>query len=354
MGFRRSDRPMRIFQMKTFFRNTAGGGNAGRSGRTLLAAALLLSLYSFSILSCGGKAPSQNPQELVIFHAGSLSAPFKEISHAFMEENPGVKIDLEAAGSRSCARKIVDLGRSCDVMASADYTVIDELLIPGAAKWNIKFAANEMAIVYHERSRMAGRIDSSNWYEILLDDKVAFGRSDPDSDPCGYRTVLTMKLAEKYYQVEGLAESLLAKDNRYIRPKETDLLALLESGAIDYIFLYRSVAEQHGLERLLLPGEINLNEGALADLYATVSVEISGKEPGTTIVKRGAPMIYGVTIPDNSPNPKLAEKFVEFLLDPRKGMAIMERNGQPSVVPAVSDSYGEIPPPLKKFALPPG
>lgn len=276
----------------------------------------------------------------------------REMADVFERENPGVEVMLESAGSRACARKITDLGRACDMMASADYTVIDELLIPEYASWNIKFAANEMAIVYHESSRMAGEIDEGNWHEILMRDDVAYGRSDPDSDPCGYRTVLTAKLAEIHYGVEGLALRFLEKDREYIRPKETDLLALLETNAIDYIFLYRSVAEQHGLEYLLLPDEINLKKPDLADHYATVSVDVSGKEPGTYITKRGAPMVYGVTIPSNAPDPELALGFVVFLLDREKGLEIMERNGQPALVPSPTDTYDKLPGELRGYALP--
>ena len=237
-------------------------------------------------------------------------------------------------------------------MASADYTVIDELLIPDHAAWNIKFAANEMTIVYHESSRMADRIGADNWHEVLLMENISFGRSDPNSDPCGYRTVLTAKLAEIHYGIDGLAERLLGKDNEYIRPKETDLLALLETNAIDYIFLYRSVAEQHGLEYVILPDEINLKKPELADRYAAVSVEVSGREPGTHITKTGAPMVYGITIPGNAPNPELAVRFVAFLLDGSKGLAIMERNGQPSLVPSPTDTYDRLPEELKGYALP--
>ncbi len=288
--------------------------------------------------------------ELVISHAGSLAVPFKEIAKAFNKEHPNVKVLREAAGSRACARKISDLGRRCDVMASADYTVIDTLLVPEHAQWNIKFATNEMTIVYHEKSRGSADIRADNWHRVLLRNDVAFGRSDPNADPCGYRAVLTVKLAEKHYRIPGLAAKLLAKDRKYLRPKETDLLALLEAGEIDYIFLYRSVAEQHKLKRLLLPDEINLKKPELSGFYKTASVEISGKKPGTKITKKGAPMVYGVTIPRNAPNPRAALAFVAFLLDEKKGMAIMAKNGQPSAVPSPTDTFDKIPQPLRKFA----
>ena len=87
-------------------------------------------------------------EKLIVFHAGSLAVPFAEIEQEFEKQYPGADVLREVSGSRTCARKIVDLGRECDVIASADYTVIDELLIPEYAEENIKFATNEMVIMY--------------------------------------------------------------------------------------------------------------------------------------------------------------------------------------------------------------
>ncbi|NPA44122.1 MAG: tungstate ABC transporter substrate-binding protein WtpA [Chlorobi bacterium] len=314
----------------------------------------LLLLLSILFFSCNEENKSEEKkvekQELIVFHAGSLSVPFKEIAKEFEKENPNVKVLLEPDGSRKCARKITDLHKECDVMASADYTVIDKLLIPDFADWNIKFASNEMTIVYHDASRRANEINKDNWIDILLKDDVAYGRSDPNSDPCGYRAVLTCKLAEKFYNRKGIADKILAKDNNYIRPKETDLLSLLESNTIDYIFLYRSVAQQHALKYLILQDSINLKLPELKDYYSTVKTEITGKKPGEMITKKGAPMVYGITIPKNAPNYNLAVKFVQFILEKDKGMKIMEEKGQPSLVPSTSETYDKIPDTLKKFA----
>jgi len=319
--------------------------------RALYLIGLLLAVV---VAGCGRK-PSAGGEgdisgELVIFHAGSLAVPFKEIASAFEKDNPGIKVLREAAGSRACARKISDLGRPCDVMASADYTVIDTLLIPEHADWNIRFATNEMTVVYHKASKGSGGINSGNWHEVLMREDVRFGRSDPNADPCGYRAVLTMQLAEKHYGTAGLARKMLQKDVGYIRPKETDLLALLEANEIDYIFLYRSVAEQHGLDRVLLPDEVNLKKPGLAATYKVASVDISGKKPGETVTKRGAPMVYGVTIPRNAPNPDAALAFVKFLLASAKGMAVMEKKGQLSAVPSFTDTYDKIPEQLRRYA----
>ena len=296
--------------------------------------------------------PSEVSGQLIIFHAGSLAVPFKQICDEFKRLHPKVEIVREAAGSRLCARKITDLHRCCDIIASADYTVIDTLLIPEYAEWNIQFASNEMVIAFREGAHRAEKISKDNWHDILLDKRVAFGRSDPDADPCGYRTVLMITLAERFCDRPGLTDKMLAKDRRYIRPKEVDLLALLEVGELDYIFIYRSVAEQYELEYLILPDEINLKKTEFADFYKSASIRLTGKKPGTFITKAGAPIIYGVSIPRNAPNRALALTFLAFLLDADKGGAILERNGQTIVVPAPTETFDKLPESLKVFALP--
>lgn len=265
--------------------------------------------------------------DLIIFHAGSLSVPFKEITDSFKNIYPEVNILMEAAGSKTCARKISDLNKRCDVFASADINVIENMLIPKWADTAYPFASNSLAIVYTDKSKYADKINGDNWYNILAKSEVRTGRSDPYSDPCGVRAVLTVKLAEIYYKQDNLAEILLSKDLKYMRPKETDLLALLETGTIDYIYLYKSVAKQHNLKYLELPNQINLSNDDFNEFYSTVYVETAGKTDGEKVREYGTAMVYGITIPKTCENYNAAKAFLEFVLS-EKGQEIMRRNGQ--------------------------
>ena len=285
------------------------------------------------LLSFSGLVSAETYGKLIIFNAGSLAIPFKEISEAFNKKYPDVKVYREASGSRTCARKITDLKKPCDVMASADYTVIENLLLPDYADWNISFATNEMAIMHMKDSKYAKEINGTNWHEILLRKGVEYGHSDPNCDPCGYRSQLVWQLAEKYYRVPGLYEKL--RENcppRNVRPKETDLIALLEAGEIDYLFIYRSVCEQHHMPFVILPDEINLKSADHWLFYKQASIKITGKRPGEFIQKTGKPMVYGITVPKNAPNKEAAIAFVAFVVGP-DGQTIMRRNGQPPVSP---------------------
>ena len=278
---------------------------------------------------CGKRGGDGADSELVIFHAGSLSVPFAKLAKIYEARYPDVKVLAESAGSRHCARKVSELGRRCDVLASADYKVVENLLMGEYADLNTCFATNEMAIAFAPKSRLADKFRADNWWEVLLDGDVAIGRSDPDSDPCGYRALMVFQLAEKHYGVDGLAGKLAAKD-KFIRPKETDLLALLQSGQIDYVMIYRSVALQHGLEILELPVEINLSSEKYSDFYSQAKVQVSGKEPGQTITRTGEAMVYSVTIPKTVRNLPAAEAWVELLLSD-EGRAVMEACGQKSI-----------------------
>lgn len=308
---------------------------------------LILLTIVTALISCNS---DNSNNQLIIFHAGSLSVPFKEIVTEFNKKYPDIDVIMESAGSRKCARKIIDLHRECDIMASADYKVIDNLLIPDYATWNIKFAGNEMAVVYHKESRYSDSINQGNWYNILMMSDVVYGRSNPDFDPCGYRTVITTELAEKYYNIPKFASSILSKDVNYMRPKEVDLISLLEADVIDYMFLYRSVAEQHGLEYVVLPDSINLRNPKFDSYYSTATVDISGKKPGDTITKKGEAMVYGITILSNATNKENAMKFMKFLLNRNKGMGILVKNGQNSMIPSPSTTFSFIPESLKKYA----
>lgn len=306
---------------------------------------LTLLLMGFS----GCKTGKQTKlKEIIIFHAGSLSVPFKQLTDAYEARNPDVKFLLESAGSLICARKITELKKPCDIIASADYFVINKLIIPDYASWSIRFATNEIVIAFQEKSKYAAEIDSINWMNVLLRKDVTYSRSDPDSDPCGYRTVMTFKLAEKYYKMPGLADRLTSKNNEFIRPKEVDLVALIEANAADYMFQYKSVAIQHNLKYIELPDNINLGDPWKNNIYSSVSLDIIGSAPNSTMTVTGEYINYSLAVLKDAPQSKAAVDFVSFLLS-NEGMDIFRRNGQEPIIPFSTEQPELIPVTLRKY-----
>jgi len=287
-------------------------------------------------------------EPIVVLHAGSLSVPFAEIEKVFEEKYPQYDVQREPSGSIAAARKVTDLGRAADVMGSADYQVIDAMLIPNNAKFNAQFATNEMVLAYTDKSKFSKEINEKNWTDIFMKEGVVVGHSNPNLDPCGYRSILVTMLAEKYYVKPGLYQTLFNYGDHYevgeenpkkvvVRPKETDLLGLLEAGQYDYLFIYKSVADQHHLKYVTLPEAISLKSAKYDNVYSEVSFNIDGKKPGEVEKQVGAPMVYGLSIFENAKSPANkagAVAFVNFILSP-EGQAIMKKNGQDAMNPPI-------------------
>jgi molybdate/tungstate transport system substrate-binding protein len=295
----------------------------------------LIVLIFLSQFAFAEKREVETEGTIIIFHAGSLAVPFEEMEKQFESMHANIDILREAAGSQKCARMITDVGKPCDIMASADYKVIDKLLVPDFADWNIRFATNQLVLCYTKTSRYADEVNEENWYEILKRPGVVWGHSDPNLDPCGYRALMVLQLAERHYGLPGLYDELIAnRPEANVRPKSVDLISLLQTGNMDYAWEYRSVAVQHELEFVLLPDEINLGNYTFDDLYDTAVVMVTGKEPDTFMEIRGASVTYGITLVKNAPNPNAAVLFLEYLLDPDGGLRVLKEMGQPPFVPA--------------------
>lgn len=319
---------------------------ASRSLRLATLAALLLA--GVPMAACA-QAPLAG--ELVVFNAGSLGLPFRNLLQAFKKANPGVRTAQESSGSLEAARKITELGKTPDVLGVADYAIIPKLLIPAHADWYVTFATNALVLAYRNESQSGLEIADYNWYRILLRPGIRTGRSDPTLDPAGYRTLMVWQLAQDYYRQPQLATQLQAASPlKYMRPKEADLTALLQLGELDYIWTYRSIAQANGFRWLDLPREVNLSDPAMAASYARAKVTLPGatQAKGDTVVFTGEPIVYALTIPKNAPHREVAEAFVRFIFSP-EGQRILADAGLTPVVPPALGGPGQ--PPLSLRGL---
>lgn len=305
---------------------------------------LIMFILGVLMLSgCGNQKTSDDAKvedkqlegNLVIYHAGSLTIPFESLEKEFEKKYPKVDVIRTPGGSRTVARKVTEFGDAVDILCSADYTVIDSLVIPKFANWNALFAENSMVIMYSKNSKYADEITSENWYDILTREGVNYGHSDPNADPCGYRSVLLWQLAENHYGIEGLNAKLIKNcPEKNVRAKSVELIAMLETGALDYAFEYESVGMQRAkrnpdLMYVKLPKEINLSSIEHKEDYAKSSIKLDGKKPGEFITKKGQPIVYSLTMPNTGENSEIAIEFLKFLFDKEQGMKLLKEAGQP-------------------------
>ena len=354
------------------------GSTSLRAKRSnLIAGAIFLVLAILLIAGCVAQK-----ERLTIYYAGSLAVPFSELKAEFEASHPNVEVLCESGGSAAMINKAITVAEAGetppDIIASADYELIpDRLYEDGYADWYIAFARNEMVLCYRDGAPGSDEIlnSSRTWYDVLRNDPVSYGHSNPDDDPCGYRTLLVVQLAQRYYydeaaevrltpdpNADGLYDALIpgsehdrgrvGGSKEVVRSKSVDLIAGIQSGDLDYAFEYRSVAAQ--LNFIELDDAINL--GSLAriggtnityeEFYQEASVEIEN-EPGVYETEKASPIVYGITILKNARNKDLAAEFVALLLS-QEGQDAMEASGQPFIQPVICDHAENLPALIKE------
>lgn len=264
---------------------------------------------------------------LKIIQAAALSHPFKECIRRFWKKYPDINVELETAGSRNCARRVIE-GADVDLIGLADPAVFAELLVPQFVDEYFVIATDQIVVTYDDFSRRSREINADNWVDILLSEGVSFARADHKVVPCGYRTLMVWQLAERFYQRPGIYQRLCEKslpEDDY--QSVTDLTAAILEGRVDYSFQYLSVAKQFGLSYVKLPSRINLSNPAHADFYSEATVVIWERRysPKPVIIK-GAPIEFAVAIAKHSPRKELAGAFIEFLTG-KEGGSILEECG---------------------------
>ncbi len=337
-------------------------------------------LLSIAVLALGlsGCGPQQRTPVNVQF-AGSLIIPFQALEAAYESVHPNIDLQLEGHGSIQVIRHVTEIGDLVDVVATADSGLIPILMyqniVPETgrpyAEWLIEFAGNRLDLAYTPESRYADEITSDNWFEILARPDVRVGLADPRFDASGYRALMALQMAEDYYDRPTIFEDVTlgqftmpmtvevgeslttihipqvvdTRDGAHllIRGASIALIALLESGDLDYAFEYESVVRQHELGMVGLPAELNLGEEVMQDAYARVEVAVDFQRfASVTPVFRGEVIRYALTIPTNAPHPREAAEFLAFLLGPQ-GRALMEANEHPVFSPALADFPDRLP-----------
>lgn len=282
---------------------------------------LAVSAVIVLLISWPGCDSKPDRTQLRVFVADSLLRPLNTVAEAFMKAHPDVQVVQIPSGSVLAARKITEGNDAADVLAVADYMVIEKLMRPRHADWYICFATNEIVIAYTDASRGSAELTVKNWFHVLSRDGVTVAAANPLHDPCGYWTELSWRLADLYYGVLPDGGTILQRMTAKCGPpadRRSDaeqMLQLVESvGGVDYAFVYLSQAMQHHLQLLRLPPEVSLGNPDMADTYHKVYLDLPGHEPGKPTRRRGEPIVFAVTIPKVVRHSELAEKYVSFIL----------------------------------------
>lgn len=285
-----------------------------------------------------------------VLYAGSLGALMEKSVGPAFEQATGYHYQGEGQGSVAAARAIHDHLRTPEVFISADPAVNDRILMGpengSFESWYLTFASGELVLGYNPRSRFRDRFEQARagklpWYEALATSGVKLGRTDPNLDPKGYRTLFLFELAEQYYHRPGLAALLGPTANPEQIFPEPELLIRMESGQLDAAVFYKHEVLAHGMPYITLPGEINQGDPRFASLYAAHSFTTT---KGLKVT--GAPVLFTISVLNTAGNRAGAVAFVRFLCS-KEGETLLKKAGLHAVPLVLSGDPSQLPPELK-------
>jgi molybdate/tungstate transport system substrate-binding protein len=328
-------------------------------------------IFYFFILEPSGK------KTLKVLCAASLLFPLGKIEEAFEEVHPEVNVEIEGHGSIQVIRQVTELGGRADLLMVADYSLIPLMMYNSSnlkssqsfSDWYIRFASNKIVLAYTNSSKYASEVNVTNWYSLLMKSDVIFGFPNPMIDALGYRALMVMQLAENYYGNNSIFYDLVTRNfdppissvpssgnytifvpdvqqpkaNVILRASSIQLIPLLETGSMDYCFLYLSNAKQYGLQYVELPDEFNLGNPQFEEVYKRVKIRFELQRFQTIGLDRlGSTIYYGFTIPNNAVERDLAAEFAEFMFS-EEGRDIFESVWHSVFLPSYTDNMQDIP-----------
>ncbi len=304
---------------------------------------------------------ASNPNSLVIYHAGSLSAEFSAVEKLFTQQTGTCVTDV-AAGSLDAARRISVGQEPADIFAAADYLDISLLLQPaGLANYTVAFAEGSLVLAYSTDSRNAGTIAgldapfsppnsvpmaAANWYEQVTQPGVLIGDTNPFLDPTGYRVDMIFQLAALRYAQPALYNTLL---QHYTLTRPADVLGT----SYDYQLLYESSAytayqaNPSTFRYVKLPPAVNLGDARRNRRYSQVFTVVPGLGLPDTASKVAIPAthaVWGLTILQAATHYTAAVQFLHLLFSPQ-GVALQTSLGPTPISPPVASAadYGRLP-----------
>ena len=239
--------------------------------------------------------PAQTLETLTVFAAASLTESFAEIGKQFEAENPGVKVLFNFAGSQQL-RAQLEQGAQADVFASANTKemttaiISDSLVVSGTQR---TFATNRLAVI----------LPKSNPGKITALADLA-------------RPGLKLDFADPSVPVGQYAFDVLAKMSQ-----DATYGATFKDKVVANV-----VSREDNVKAVV--AKVQLGE-ADAGLVYTTDVTPSAAQDLTTL---GIPdqfnviAAYPIAPLKNSPEPKLASQFVEWVLSP-KGQQVLTQYG---------------------------
>jgi molybdate/tungstate transport system substrate-binding protein len=263
----------------------------------------------------GALAPSLAAELIPIdvAYAGSMGSVMEGPIKSAVAADLGFDLRGRALEATALANLIAGGSIRPDVFIAITQDPIFTILRAGKANSAEPIARTEMVIAYSPKSRFAAQFDrarrgQAEWWMVLQQPGLRFGRTDPLTDPQGRNIVFTMMLAAKLYRRPRLLDQVLGP---VINPRqifsESSVLSRLQSGQLDACSSYKIQPGPFDLPYVSLPAQVNLSSRDVGEENPEVKLTVGGQ------TYRPEPLVFYAAALADSSNPKGASAFVQWL-----------------------------------------
>ncbi|MHB2036374.1 MAG: substrate-binding domain-containing protein [Nitrososphaerales archaeon] len=213
--------------------------------------------------------------------------------------------------------------------------------------WAVAFAADQMGIAYSSAtaSSTGGKavIASYNtavstnttaaWYDFfnnLTSGSVKVGISNPNADPAGFRAWIVLELAGIAYD-GGVANEqyfvnrMLTNQGNITGASAAALVPALDTGHIQFLFIYKSDIASEGLSLVQLTNRVNLGLPSFNTFYGQATYTT------TAGVQKGSAIVLWLTVPKDSTDPTDSVNFVIYTI--QNYQTVLKNFGLVNLVP---------------------
>ncbi len=289
---------------------------------------------SYSPQAASSVAGKEGP--LITYSADAYATEVSALLANF-SATTGVPVAPVKSGGATADASAIEAGAPADIFVSVSLAATSPAEMGKASSdWAIGFATDQMVIAYSssatQPSAASGVValgkqaatsnataDWNRFFSALVSGTVKVGGSAPAQDPAGVRGWLVLEAAGYLYSggnTSAYSGALLADRGNVTAASAADLVAPLEAGNLQFLFMYKSAAVSDGLPYVALDPHLNLGDAALAPFYSKFSYSDSA---GTTT---GSPIVVAVTVPAVAVDTTEALQFVAYVVQDSGSLSV--------------------------------
>lgn len=323
------------------------------------------SSYSSSMTSGMGtssmsstSSPGAVTSPLIVYVADAYAQEASYLDSLYANSTGVAVAPPKGGGSFALAREIGQGNPDSVFMSVALNAYSPQYMASESPGWAIAFVADQLVIAYSNATLQnpeaktiindfneALKTNSSQLYYYafsnLTSGHVKVGISNPDSDPAGFRAWIVLEIAGYVYAhgnssyFEDLA---LSNKANVTASNAAQLVSPLESGQIQFLFIYKSAAIAKGLNYIVLPPWLNLGNGSYSSFYSKFTYNLA------TGPVRGSPIYLFISVPKNASDYQEALNYVIYVV---QHSSVLEKFGLIPLSPALLYNSTSVPPQIE-------